>query len=156
MASRTKWITAAAVGGVLTLGVAGASLAQQQQPPAIDVNRVVSDLNVTGDLRTALTERLNAINARLARSDDSTAYCYDTWDTLSGLDLTSAQWRQLHQALWDAGAIGPMRHAGGRGMGAMHGAAGHGHAAGMGHGMHGAHGMPHEAPMGRRMGGGGT
>ena len=153
MTSRANWIAAAAVGGLLTLGTVAAKPAPQQ-PRGINVDSVVTQLGVTGDTRAQLVARLNEINARLAQPDSTTAYCYSTWQTLAGLDLTPAQWRQLHQALWDAGAIGMGRY-GGRGMMGSHGSmwgGGMGGTAGSmhgGRGMHRAPGMPHGARMGR-------
>lgn len=143
MATPTNWIAAAAVGGVLTLGTVAAKPAPQQHARGINVDSVVTQLGVTGQTRDRLTARLNEINAQLARPDSTTAYCSTTWQTLGDLDLTPAQWRQLHQALWDAGAIGRGRY-GGRGVMGMHGSARGGAMRGRmygGHGMYGGRGM---------------
>ena len=156
MATPTNWIAAAAVGGVLTLGTVAAKPALQQQARGINVDSVVTQLGVTGQTRDQLTARLNDINAQLAESDSTAAYCYNTWQTLGNLDLTPAQWRQLHQALWDAGAIGMGRYGGMMGMhgsawgGAMHG----GYGMRGGYGMHGGRGMQGSRGMHRgvRMG----
>jgi hypothetical protein len=162
MAAGTIWMAAAAAGSFLALGTMGSTAAQQQTPHNVNVDSIVAEMGLTGEARSSVVAQLNELNERLDSGDDTVAYCYDVWSTLSNLDveLTQAQWQQLHRALWDAGILGRMGHRG-RGMMGAYGAGWRGDmpgvGAGMGRGgMHRGYGRHHRGPVGQTPPSGGS
>ena len=124
METLKRWSTVGALGGLLALGGLGASAVQNPQPPKIDVDRIVAELELSDAVKAEVVPELNRLNELLAESAASEQPSRETQrafrEVFSNVfpKLTWEQRRQLHQALRDAGAFGPWNgHMGGYAMG---------------------------------------
>ena len=150
--------TAVAVGGAVVFGGLAFTPAQQGPTAGIDVDRIATELGLTGEAKADLT-KLNDLLVRRAQAGGEAVglqrELYDVFTSLLGR-LTFDQRRQLHWALrqnhgasWHmSGHVGTMDGPGC--LGAFQGMAG---AGGIGHhGMAGTTGIGHHSGMWRGSG----
>jgi hypothetical protein len=109
MGGLTSWGTLGIVGAFLSLGAAGG--VQGQRPtPRLDVAKIVTQLGVTEQVRSAIVPELTQVNALLARRTATGSQLVQVSDSLNAIftnvfaRLAPAQRAQLRRALWDAGA----------------------------------------------------
>lgn len=136
MAVQTKWLAAALA--ALTILATAPTVAQQEVPATIDVDKLVADMGLTGEARAEMVGWLTELNALVDRGDLTAPTCYGSNSTLSDIpvQLAPAQWERLYQALLGIGLTRHMGHFDSHGVmyGMAHGP-GTGHM-GMGTGMY--------------------